>query len=483
MSLSKLQPVVLCGGSGTRLWPLSRESFPKQFLSIESNNGKSLLQKTVLRLKNIGEINAPIIICNNSCRFIVAEQLRELNITPKAIILEPEGRGTAPAIAIATLLEQQNSDDSLLLIVSSDHEISNIKKFSESIRAGIKYAKEGRLVTFGVIPDSPETGYGYIESIKPLNNKSYLGSEISKFIEKPNLKDAKYMIQKGNFTWNSGIFLFKSKTIFEELKKFEPKIINHCNTALNKSKSDLDFERIEDNSFLKCPNISIDIAVMEKTSLGTVIPLDAGWSDIGSWDRVWDISNKNSSGNSFFGNIILKKSKNCLIRGSERLIVGIGLNNLTIIDTDDAILIINKKQSQSVKKIVQELKKANKSEAITHKKIYRPWGNYRTIVEDLNWQVKKIIVKPNHSLSLQMHNFRSEHWVIVSGKAKVEINEKIKILSKNESAYIPLKAKHRLSNPFNEELILIEVQSGERLIEEDIIRFEDSYGRVSFNKA
>lgn len=475
----KIQPVILCGGTGSRLWPLSRADYPKQFLSLDPNNKKTLLQKTILRISSLELMEDPIIICNDSNRFIVAEQIREINIKPKSIILEPVGRGTAPAIAICALQFSENNPETILLILSSDHEISDIDNFIKSIDSGIKYAKDGRLVTFGTIPDSPETGYGYIESLNPIEKNNFQGSSIVRFIEKPDFDTAKSIFSNNKFTWNSGIFLFKANIIVNQLTKFEPNLIKKCKKSLNFIKRDLDFLRIDKETFEKCPNISIDVAIMEKTSLGTVIPLNAGWRDIGSWDKVWENSSKNSDGNSFSGKTILKECKNCLVRGSNRLVVGIGIKDIAVIETDDSILVLNKRCSQKVKNIVQELKNDNKPEGIMHKKTFRPWGSYDLIIENDNWQVKKIIVRPNQSLSLQSHNFRSEHWVVVEGTAKVEIDDITKIVKKNQSAYIPLGSKHRLSNHSKDDLVLIEIQSGEKILEEDIIRFEDNYGRIN----
>ena len=479
MKTNRIQPVILCGGAGSRLWPLSRESYPKQFLSLDLDNKESLLQKTILRINSLEDIEKPVIICNESNRFIVAEQLRSIGVDPKTIILEPIGKGTAPAIALSALYFSKENSEKILLILSSDHEIKDINSFSKSIKSAQEYAEKGRLVTFGTIPHYPETAYGYIESKEPLDKKEYKGSSIIKFIEKPDIMTAQEIFKNRKFSWNSGIFLFKIETILKELNKFEPKIIKYCSESLQRIERDLDFQRINKDCFKKCPNISIDVAIMERTSLGTVIPLNAGWSDIGSWDKVWEVSRKNSKGNSISGKTILKNSHNCLVRGSDRLIVGIGIKDLVIIETDDAILILDKNHSQYVKNIVQELKKDNRREGVIHKKTFRPWGSYYSIIENKNWQVKKIIVKPNQSLSLQKHNFRSEHWVVVEGSATVEINDNIKILEKNESAYIPLGAKHRLSNDSDIDLVLIEVQSGEKISEEDIIRFKDQYGRIN----
>ena len=482
MSSEYLFPIILSGGFGSRLWPLSRKSFPKQFLSLDTNSKKSLLQKTQERISTIENICNPIIICNEEHRFIVAEQMREINIKPNSILLEPFGRNTAPAIALGALKSLEFNKDPYLLVLSSDHEIKNENSFFIVIEKGIEYASKNRLVTFGVIPNSPETGYGYIQSADELDSKNIQGSNIECFIEKPNINKAKELIKDKRFTWNSGMFLFKAKAILGEIEKYHPEIITYCKESLRSKLLDLDFQRLDIKSFSKCPNISIDISVMEKTSMGTVLPLDAGWSDIGSWNSVWQINNKDQEGNAIEGNVIIKNTSNCYIRGEKRLVAAIGLKNLIIVETGDAILIVEKDQSQEVKNIVNTLKENGIPEGQEHKKIYRPWGYFESVVDDSRWKVKLINVKPGENLSLQMHNHRSEHWVVVSGTAKVEIDSSIKIIQENQSAYIPLGAKHRLSNPGKINLILIEVQSGSYLGEDDIERFEDSYGRIKLNQ-
>mgnify|MGYP001386258637 CR=1 FL=1 len=482
MSSEYLFPIILSGGFGSRLWPLSRKSFPKQFLSLDTNSKKSLLQKTQERISTIENICNPIIICNEEHRFIVAEQMREINIKPNSILLEPFGRNTAPAIALGALKSLEFNKDPYLLVLSSDHEIKNENSFFIVIEKGIEYASKNRLVTFGVIPNSPETGYGYIQSADELDSKNIQGSNIECFIEKPNINKAKELIKDKRFTWNSGMFLFKAKAILGEIEKYHPEIITYCKESLRSKLLDLDFQRLDIKSFSKCPNISIDISVMEKTSMGTVLPLDAGWSDIGSWNSVWQINNKDQEGNAIEGNVIIKNTSNCYIRGEKRLVAAIGLKNLIIVETGDAILIVEKDQSQEVKNIVNTLKENGIPEGQEHKKIYRPWGYFESVVDDSRWKVKLINVKPGENLSLQMHNHRSEHWVVVSGTAKVEIDSSIKIIQENQSAYIPLGAKHRLSNPGKINLVLIEVQSGSYLGEDDIERFEDSYGRIKLNQ-
>ena len=469
-------PVILSGGSGTRLWPLSRESYPKQFLALDSRTKKTLLQKTYERLIGLEGLENPILICNENHRFIVAEQFREINTDPQAIILEPVGRNTAPAIAVAALQAISLGKDPLLLILAADHLIENIIEFQRVIKSAKVYAKQGRLVTFGIVPTSAETGYGYIEA-KELNDDEDQvdGIEINKFIEKPNQEIAEKLIKDSRYTWNSGMFLFKASSIISELEKFSPEIINYCKIAIEKDVEDLDFLRLETESFKKCPKISLDIAVMEKTKLGTVLPLNAGWSDIGSWKSLWDISQKNKDGNYINGKIIAEKSRNCYLESEQRLIVGIGIENLIVVDTNDALLVANRDESQNIGNIIKNLCSKDFPEGKIHRKIYRPWGNYTTIVEGNRWLVKLIEVKPNASLSLQMHHYRAEHWVVVNGTALIEKNGEKQLLSENESTFIPLGCKHRLSNPGRIKLELIEVQSGVYLDEEDIIRFEDSY--------
>ncbi len=477
MTKRSVIPIILCGGSGTRLWPLSRESFPKQFLSINPENNGSMLQRTQMRISNLERIKSPILVCNENHRFIVAEQMREIEVNDFSIILEPFGRNTAPAIAIAALKAQKIDNDSILLVLSSDHQIENNEKFRKVLNLGLDYADKDRLVTFGIVPKSPETGYGYIKATNPLNSKYLEGAPIEKFFEKPDIDTAKKFFLDKRFTWNSGMFMFKTKTIIDEIEKFSPDTIKNCKNALSKSIVDLDFLRLNKTEFEKCEDISIDVLVMEKTSKGTVLPLDAGWSDIGSWDAVWEVSKKDENGNSIQGKVIAENAKNCYVRSENRLVVGIGIKDLIIIETNDAVLVSNKKDSQSIKKIVQKLKKDNIPEGKNHRKIYRPWGHYLSVVEDHRWQVKLIHVKPGEKLSLQMHHHRSEHWIVVIGTAKVELDNESTILAENHSIYIPLGSKHRLSNPGKIPLILIEVQSGSYVGEDDIVRFKDKYGR------
>ncbi|MBO8230559.1 mannose-1-phosphate guanylyltransferase/mannose-6-phosphate isomerase [Prochlorococcus marinus str. MU1404] len=471
-------PVILCGGSGTRLWPLSRKSFPKQFLSLSSNSNKSLLQLTQERIKNIKGIQQPILICNEEHRFLVAEQMREIDINPMSILLEPFGRNTCPAITLAALKAIEVTENPILLILSSDHIIEDDEKFKQVIEAGLNYVEKDKLVTFGIVPTSPETGYGYIKSTESKTDLIAIGSKIESFVEKPNLEKAKEFIKDKRYTWNSGMFLFKAETIIKEIKHYSPEIFNHCSNALKDELFDLDFQRLNKEDFSKCPNISIDFAVMEKTNLGVVLPLNAGWNDIGSWDSVWEISKKDKYENVIEGNVLAKDTRNSYLRSDKRLLAAIGIEDIIVVETSDAILVASKSKSQEVKEIVAKLKDQKIPEGQEHKKIYRPWGFYESIVEDSRWKVKLINVIPGEKLSLQLHHHRSEHWIVVKGTAKVEVDKSEMILNENQSTYIPLGSKHRLSNPGEVPLLLIEVQSGSYLGEDDIERFEDSYGRI-----
>ena len=474
----KVIPLILCGGKGTRLWPLSRQSYPKQFFSLYGSNSQSLLQQTYSRISNLTLLDDPIIICNEEHRFLVAEQMRSIGVKPKAIILENKGRNTAPAIALGAIKALDLvSEDSLLLILSADHIIEDINQFQKVLKKGFESAAQNNLVTFGIMPKYPETGYGYIESESTLKKGEINASRIKQFIEKPNLELAKKLIKSKKFTWNSGMFVFKTSLILKELKKHAPLVLNQCQKAIEKSTIDLDFIRIDPNSFTKSPSVPIDIAVMEKTKLGLVISLDVGWSDIGSWKSLWEIEKKDSVGNFIKGKVVDHESNDCYLRSENRLLVTLGLKNIIVIETQDAVLVSNKESSENIKSVLLDLESDGFKESIFHKKIYRPWGNYTSLVEDQRWQVKKIEVNPGSTLSLQMHHHRAEHWTVVEGTARVEIDNKVFFLTENQSTFIPLGAKHRLSNPGKIKLSLIEVQSGEYLGEDDIIRFDDVYGR------
>ena len=473
---TSLLPVILCGGTGSRLWPLSRSSFPKQYLSLFEETKNTLLQETQSRLKNLINIESPILICNEDHRFIVAEQMREINIKPKSILLEPFGKNTAPAIISAALKASEKGRDPTLLILSADHKIKDIDQFLLVINKARKYCNEGRIVTFGVVPTSPEIGYGYINASVSIESelKAY---EIKKFIEKPNLQKAEQLIKDKNNYWNSGIFMAKSSILLAEADAYCKGLTSICKDSLDSNMVDLDFQRIKKESFENCPNISIDKAIMEKTKIGMVIPLEAGWSDIGSWKTLWEVSKKDKNGNVLSGNIINQSTKNCFIKSDKKLVVGIGIQDLIIVDTNDAVLIVNKDDCQKVKDIVPYLKKIGSNTGTTHQTMYRPWGCYTSIAKGDKWQLKTIEVKPKAKLSLQMHHHRAEHWVVVRGVAEIEIDSQKQILGENQSAYIPLGVKHRLSNPCKETLMMVEVQSGDYLGEDDIVRFEDIYGR------
>ena len=481
MKRDHLLPLILCGGTGSRLWPLSRESYPKQYLSLIDDSSKTLLQQTLERLRGIQNKEDPIFICNEEHRFIVAEQLRSINVKPNKIILEPFARNTAPAIALGALKAVENGSDPILFVLASDHLIKDNKQFIKSITAAIDFAEKGNLVTFGIVPTSPEVGYGYIESIEPLeiDIDSFIARPISKFIEKPSFEKAKQLVSDPRYTWNSGMFLFKASVFLKELEQHSPEVIKSCKKALEKNCIDMDFQRIDKKAFKDCPNISIDYAVMEQTKLGVVLPLNVGWSDVGSWESIWEASKKDDNGNVLIGNVIIKDINNCYVRSENRLIVGLGIENLLVVETNDAILIADKKYDQEVKQIVNKLIEENRPEGKNHRKVYRPWGHYTSVVEGSRWQVKRIEVNPEASLSLQMHHHRAEHWIVVKGTANVEIDSKSLILGENQSVYIPLGSKHRLINPGRIPLVLIEVQSGAYLSEDDIVRFDDIYGRTN----
>ncbi|KGG09061.1 Mannose-1-phosphate guanylyltransferase (GDP) [Prochlorococcus marinus str. SB] len=480
-STNIIVPIILAGGSGTRLWPLSRRSFPKQFLNLLNDEEYTMLQKTYKRIENLDGMSKPIIICNEEHRFIVGEQMKKISVVPSEIILEPEGRNTAPAITIAALkaleIFSDKNIDPILLILSADHQIKEINKFHNAIKNSIEIAINGDLVIFGVTPKYPATGYGYIKSAENNNSNKNLTSRVDRFIEKPDFSTASKLIKDKKYSWNSGMFLFKASSILNEVSDFHPDILKDCEKCLKNSTRDLDFLRLDKNSFFNCENISIDIAVFEKTKKAFVMPLDCGWEDIGTWESLWKISKKDQDGNCKKGRVLIQDTKDSLIRSEEKLIVSIGLENLIVIETKDAVLVAKKDSSEALKNALSIMKKNRLNEAENHKLVYRPWGSFLSIEQGNTWQIKKIEVNPGASLSLQMHFHRSEHWVVVSGTAKTEIGGFEKVIGPNESVYIPLGVKHRLSNPTKFPLTLIEVQSGNYLGEDDIKRFEDKYGR------
>ena len=475
-SNSKILPVILSGGRGTRLWPLSRSSYPKQYLSMSKKNNFTFLQETVLRLHGIKNIQKPLVVCNEEQRFVVAEQMRSINVIPESILLEPFGKNTAPAIALSALMAAKKHYDPILLVLPSDHKIEDINSFQKKILEGVELVNEGNLITFGIVPKSSNTQYGYIESKEEIC-KTNRSSEIVSFIEKPNKKLAEKLFMNKKYTWNSGIFLFKASTILKELNKFAPQVVDICIKSLEGIQKDLNFQRINNNYFKNCPDIAIDVAVMEKTKSGKVLPLDVGWNDLGSWESVWEDSKKDLNKNTLHGNVFIKDVKNSFLRSENRLVVGFGIKDLCVVETDDSVLVASRKSLKCMKELIKELEDQNLQELISNKKVHRPWGHYTSIMKGETWLVKRLVINPMESLSLQMHKYRSENWVIVKGIAKVEIENNVTFLNVNESTYVPIGAKHRISNPKKENLVLIEVQSGTYLGEDDIIRFEDKYRR------
>ena len=472
-------PVVLCGGSGTRLWPLSRTSYPKQYWPLV--DGHTLLQNTLLRLGGLPGVQAPVLVCSEHHRFLAAEQLRQIQVAPAALLLEPAGRNTAPAVAVATLHAMDRGGDPLLLVLAADHNITDTAAFRRAVGKGMVAARAGRLVTFGIVPTTPETGYGYIEAEATADSTGAL--PIRRFVEKPDRATAEQFLESGNFTWNSGLFLFRASRMLAELTRFNPELVQAARDALDQGEADLDFLRLARDPFERCPSVAIDVAVMEKTGLGSVVPLEAGWSDVGSWDALWDLGSRDSNGNVVRGRVLAEDARNCYVRSEHRLVVGLGIEDLVVVETSDAVLVARRDRAQQVKQVVRQLEAEGANEARSHRRIYRPWGYYDAIVEGRRWQVKTIRVNPDASLSLQMHHHRSEHWVVVQGTAEVERDGAVALFSENQSVYIPLGCRHRLSNPGRIELQLIEVQSGTYLGEDDIVRFADAYGRVSAEAA
>ncbi|CAN7372843.1 MULTISPECIES: mannose-1-phosphate guanylyltransferase/mannose-6-phosphate isomerase [unclassified Pseudomonas] len=465
-------PVILSGGSGSRLWPLSRQLNPKQFLSLIDTN-LSLLQATIHRLDGL-EIQPPRLICNEEHRFLAAEQLRKLGMEGANILLEPVGRNTAPAVALAALQATVEGQDPMLLILPADHTIKDVEAFQESIRIALGLAMEGKLVTFAIVPTYPETGYGYIEKGDDIGG----GYRVNRFVEKPDLATAQEYVLTNKFFWNSGMFLFRASRYLEELQKFRPDILSACIEALGNGSQDLNFTRVDRALFSACPEDSIDYAVMEKTADAVMVPMNAGWSDIGSWSALADAFAKDADGNVLKGDVFAENTSNTYVHANSRLIATIGVEGLVIVETNDAILVARKDQVQDVKKVVERLKQADRHEYSNHREVYRPWGMYDSIDKGTRYQVKRITVQPGAKLSVQMHHHRAEHWIVVSGTAKVTNGEQTYLVSENQSTYIPIGQVHALENPGVIPLELIEVQSGSYLGENDIVRFEDKYGRA-----
>lgn len=468
-------PVVLSGGSGSRLWPLSRTLLPKQFLPLVSR--RTMLQETVLRLDGLAGVQGPVIVCSNDHRFLAAEQLREAGISASAQILEPAGRNTAPAVAVAALCVEAADKDGIMLVLPADHLIRDVARFHESVTQAAASAIAGHLVTFGIVGHEPETGYGYIERGDAMAESPGC-YRVSRFVEKPDAARAKQFLDSGQFYWNSGMFVFKASRYLEELGKFRPEILSAAKDAWSKSSRDMDFIRLDEKSFLASPSDSIDYAVMEKTRDAVVVECDIGWSDIGSWTALWQAATPGPNGNVTIGDVQADDTNNCYIRAESRLVAVVGVDDLVIVETSDAVLVTHKNCSQDVKKTVDALKAQQRDEYLVHKRVYRPWGYYEGLDMAERFQVKRIMVKPGSKLSLQMHHHRAEHWVVVSGTAKVVRGEETMLLSENQSTYIPLGTKHRLENVGKVPLHMIEVQSGSYLGEDDIVRFEDDYKRT-----
>ncbi len=470
-----LVPVLLSGGVGSRLWPISRELYPKQFLSLMGGGDHTMLQQTWLRLEGLPELQDGIVVCNEKHRFLVAEQLRQLQVESK-IILEPQGRNTAPAVALAAMQALQQDKDAVLLVLPADHVIKREALFHDAVNRGLAYARQGALVTFGVVPGKAETGYGYIQRGDALaaDGGSY---QVKHFAEKPDLATAQSYCDSGEYYWNSGIFLFQAASYLEELQKFAPNIMQACRKAFENTHNDLDFVRVDEQAFASSPSDSIDYAVMERTESGVVIPMDCDWSDVGGWSTLWEVEPQDEAGNVRVGDVVTHDVKNSYLRSESRLVSAVGIEDMIVVETADAVLVAEKGRVQDVKEIVLQLQAQGRKEVSSHTVVYRPWGSYESLVEDGRFQVKRIIVNPGHTLSLQMHHHRAEHWIVVKGTARIINDEKELLLGEDQSTYIPLGRKHRLSNPGVIPLEIIEVQSGSYLGEDDIVRFDDRYGR------
>jgi mannose-1-phosphate guanylyltransferase/mannose-6-phosphate isomerase len=471
-----LVPVILSGGAGTRLWPLSRELYPKQLLALTGRY--TMLQETVRRLVGI-EAAAPLVVCNDAHRFLVAEQLRSIGCTPSAIVLEPDARNTAPAIALAAHAAlAADTGDSLLLVLPADHVIRDLTAFQQAVAIAAAAAVHGQLVTFGVVPSAPETGYGYIRRGK-LTGGAY---HIAEFVEKPDFARAQQYVSSGEYYWNSGMFLFRARRYLEELEKFAPEIASVCRASFAGATRDLDFTRVDAGAFAACRSESIDYAVMEKTTDAVVVPLDAGWSDVGSWASLHAASDADAQGNVLRGDVLAQDTSDCYIYAESRLVAAVGLTEHVVIETKDAVLVAPKNRVQDVKKLVARLKTEGRYEHSLHREVFRPWGSYDSIDKGERFQVKRLCVRPGGVLSLQMHHHRAEHWVVVSGTARITRGEEVFLLEENQSTYIPVGVRHRIENPGRIPLHIIEVQSGGYLGEDDIVRFEDRYGREGTTK-
>ena len=467
--MTTLQPVMLSGGSGTRLWPLSREAYPKQFLPLAGAD--TMLQATWRRVADIAGA-APIVVANEDHRFLVAEQLRQVGAPTPSILLEPIGRNTAPAIAAAALQALSAGGDPLLLVLPSDHVVRDADAFCRAVREAATAAEEGALVTFGIVPSAPEPGFGYIQGVGGDGLR-----DVARFVEKPDVATAQSYLDAGGYYWNSGMFLFRASRYLSELERFRPDILAATRTAWEQAKRDGDFIRLDRDAFAACPADSIDFAVMERTGSAKVLPIDIGWSDLGSWSALWDVAERDAQGNATLGDVIAVDSRGSYVH-ARRLVALVGVDDLVVVDTDDAVLVARKDRVQQVKDVVAQLKQGRRSQAALHREVHRPWGSYDSVDVGARFQVKRIKVKPGARLSLQSHTQRAEHWIVVSGTARVTRDNDVFELHANQSTYIPIGAKHRLENPGSAMLELIEVQSGDYLGEDDIVRYDDVYGRA-----
>ncbi|QYF94007.1 mannose-1-phosphate guanylyltransferase/mannose-6-phosphate isomerase [Massilia sp. PAMC28688] len=471
----KIYPVILSGGAGTRLWPLSRAVLPKQLLPLVGD--KTMLQDTVLRVAGWPELMAPLVVCGNEHRFLVAEQMREIDVKPLGILLEHVGRNTAPAVAAAANYLIRTDPEAVMLVLPADHVIKNTEAFAAAVAKAATLVAGGSLATFGIVPTAPETGYGYIHSGAPVGDA---GFKVDRFVEKPDRDTAQRFLDEGSYFWNSGMFLLPAQAYLDELKELAPAIAAASEASVRLGYQDLDFCRLDEASFSMCPSDSIDYAVMEKTSRAVVVPADIGWNDVGSWSALWEVLQPTGDerGNVKRGDVYLDGVNNTLVRAESRIVAVVGVQDLVVVETPDAVLVAHKDHVQRVKNVVDHLKLKERTEHLHHTKVYRPWGHYEGIDAGDRFQVKRITVKPGEKLSLQMHHHRAEHWVVVSGTARVTCGEKVSLLSENESTYIPIGMNHRLENPGKVPLHIIEVQSGSYLGEDDIVRFEDIYQRA-----
>ena len=470
-------PVILCGGTGSRLWPMSRRLLPKQFLPLATD--KTLLQDAALRTRGIAGCSAPVVVANAEHRFLVADQLAELGIAARALLLEPAGRNTAPAVAAAALCVAREAPEAVLLVQPADHRIGDDAAFRAAVGEAVAAARAGHLVTFGVPPTEPATGYGYIEAGEPLGAETF---RIRRFVEKPTLDEARAFLARGGFYWNSGMFVFEARRYLEELGRLRPEMLAAVRAAVDRAVPDLAFLRLEADAFSACPADSVDYAVMERTSAGAMVRAAMGWSDVGSWTSLWEAGDKDAAGNVSRGDTLVRDSGGCYVHAASRHVSVLGAQDLVVVETDDAVLVAAKAHAQQVKELVEHLDRGNRTEHVSHRRVHRPWGYYESVDAGPGFQVKRLMVKPGHKLSLQLHHQRAEHWVVVSGSARVTRGDEVFELGRNQSTYIPVETRHRLENAGAEPLLIVEVQSGTYLGEDDIVRFEDSYNRDSTSR-